>query len=51
MNGEASVIVSGLKENAVGQVFYLGDDKYNNASSTVVIVVNPLPDLEREFNY
>ena len=43
-NGEASVIVSGLKENSVGQVLYPGDDNYNNASASVVIVVNPLPD-------
>ena len=43
-NGEASVIVSGLKEDSVGQVLYLGDDNYNNASVSVVIVVNPLPD-------
>jgi len=43
-DGEASVIVSGLKDNAVGQVLYPGDDNYNNASAAVVIVVNPLPD-------
>ena len=42
-DGEASVIVSGLKDNAVGQVLYPGDDNYNNASAAVVIVVNPLP--------
>ena len=43
-DGDASVIVSGLKDNAVGQVLYPGDDNYNNASAAVVIVVNPLPD-------
>ena len=42
-NGEATVIVPGLKEDAAGQVLYPGDDNYNNASATVVIVVNPLP--------
>ena len=42
-NGEATVIVPGLKEDAVGQVLYPGDDNYNNASAAVVIVVNPLP--------
>ena len=42
-NGGASVIVSGLKEDAVGQVLYSGDDNYNNASASVVVVVNPLP--------
>ena len=47
-NGEATVIVSGLKENSVGQVLYLGDDNYNNASASVVIVVNPLPDPEKK---
>ena len=47
-NGEATVIVSGLKENSVGQVLYPGDDNYNNASSAVVIVVNPLPDPEKK---
>ncbi|MEE0024307.1 MAG: hypothetical protein UEW62_01680, partial [Methanobrevibacter sp.] len=44
LNGEARIIVSGLKEDSVGQILYLGDDNYNNASAAVVIVVNPLPD-------
>ena len=42
-NGEATVIVPGLKEDAVGRVLYSGDDNYNNASASVVIVVNPVP--------
>ena len=43
VNGTATVIIPGLKENTVGQVSYPGDNNYNNASTTVDIIVNPAP--------
>ena len=41
VDGTATVVVSGLTENATALISYPGDDKYNNASATVDIVVNP----------
>ena len=40
-NGTATVIVTGLKMNATADVFYAGDYRYNNATTTVDITVNP----------
>ena len=48
VNGTAIVIILGLKENTVGQVSYPGDDNYNNASTTVDIVVNPVPKPDKD---
>ena len=39
--GKAVITVPGLTENATAVITYPGDDKYNNASTTVDIVVNP----------
>ncbi|WP_407416148.1 Ig-like domain repeat protein [Methanobrevibacter sp.] len=47
-NGEASITVPGLKESTKAEISYPGDDKYNNASTTVVIVVNPAPEPSRK---
>ena len=41
VDGTAAVVVPGLTENTTAIVSYPGDDKYNNASTTVDIVVNP----------
>ena len=41
--GKATITVPGLTENATAAVSYPGDDKYNSASTTVDIVVNPKP--------
>ena len=41
VDGVASIAVSGLAENATAVVSYLGDDKYNNFTESVDIVVNP----------
>ena len=41
VDGVATVDVLGLTENATAVISYSGDDKYNNASATVDIVVNP----------
>ena len=41
VDGEAVITVPGLVENATAVITYAGDDKYNNASAEVVIVVNP----------
>ena len=43
VNGSATITVSGLIENSTAVISYAGDDKYNNASTTVMIVVNPKP--------
>ena len=48
MNGGASITVSGLKENAAGKVSYPGDDNYNDAHTTVVIVVDSLPNPDKK---
>ena len=40
-NGKATIIVTGLKMNATATVFYAGDYRYNNATITVNITVNP----------
>ena len=42
-NGTAKIIIHGLNETVVANVYYGGDDKYNNESTTVRIVVNPVP--------
>jgi hypothetical protein len=42
-NTEATVIIPGLTENVTANVNYAGDDKYNPASTTVKITVNPKP--------
>ena len=39
--GIANVIVQGLTENVTATVFYAGDYKYNNATTTVNITVKP----------
>ena len=39
--GTANIIVTGLKESIVANVNFNGDDKYNPASTTVKITVNP----------
>ena len=36
----AEIIVPGLNETTVAEVNYLGDDKYNPANTTVIILVN-----------
>ena len=42
INGDkVTITVSGLTENAAASVTYAGDDKYNAASTTVDITVNP----------
>ena len=41
IDGTAGVIVTGLTENVTATVFYAGDYKYNNATTTVNIRVNP----------
>ena len=41
--GKATITVPGLTENATATVSYPGDDKYNSASTTADIVVNPKP--------
>ena len=43
VGGVASVVVSGLTENVTAVVVYAGDDRYNNASASVDIVVYPQP--------
>ena len=43
VGGVASVVVSGLTENVTAVVSYAGDDRYNNASASVDIVVYPQP--------
>ena len=43
VKGAASVTVSGLTRNVTAVVSYAGDAKYNGASASVVIVVNPKP--------
>ena len=43
-DGEASVTVPGLTENVTAIVNYAGDDNYNSASTTVNIIVNPVPE-------
>jgi hypothetical protein len=40
-DGTATVIVNGLTENVTANVSYAGDYKYNNATTTVTIMVNP----------
>ena len=45
---EASVIVPGLTETITANVIYAGDENYNNASTTVVIVVNPAPEPSKK---
>ena len=42
-NSEAKVTIPGLTESVTGNVNYNGDDKYNPASTTVNITVNPKP--------
>ena len=43
MKGTATVKVSGLTKNVTAAVSYEGDNKYNGASTSVDIVVNPKP--------
>ena len=43
VKGAASISVSGLTRNVTAVVYYAGDAKYNGASASVVIVVNPKP--------
>ena len=42
-NSKATVNIPGLTESVTGNVNYNGDDKYNPASTTVNITVNPKP--------
>ena len=39
--GTTNVVVTGLKESVIANVKFNGDDKYNPASTTVKITVNP----------
>ena len=41
VDGTATFTIPGLIENVTANITYAGDDKYNNASTTVDIVVNP----------
>ena len=41
VDGIATVVVQGLVKNITADVTYAGDGRYNNASTTVDIVVNP----------
>ena len=41
INGTAIISVSGLIENSTAIIFYSGDDKYNNFTKPVNIIVNP----------
>ena len=41
VDGTATFIIPGLIENTTAFITYMGDDRYNNASTTVNIVVNP----------
>ena len=43
VGGTAAVVIPGLTENATALISYPGDDKYNNASTAVDIVVYPKP--------
>ncbi|MBR6024914.1 MAG: Ig-like domain repeat protein [Methanobrevibacter sp.] len=43
VKGSASVNVPGLTKNVTAEVSYVGDAKYNGASTSVDIVVNPKP--------
>ena len=52
--GEASVTISGLTESVTANVNYPGDSKYNSASTTVKITVNPnviiyAPDVTKDY--
>ena len=42
--GVATITVPGLTETITADVIYAGDENYNNASTTVEIVVNPAPE-------
>ena len=42
-DGKATITVPGLTENATALISYPGDDKYNNFTESVDIVVNPKP--------
>ncbi len=42
-DGKATITVPGLTENATALIRYPGDDKYNNFTESVDIVVNPKP--------
>ena len=44
-DSESNIIVPGLIESVTGIVNYLGDDKYNPASTTINITVNPKSDV------
>ena len=39
--GKASVVIPGLIENTTAEIHYRGDDNYCNASTSILIVVNP----------
>ena len=41
--GTANIVVTGLKETTTANVIYAGDERYNPASTTVKITVNPKP--------
>ena len=41
VDGAALITVPGLAENATAVVYYPGDDKYNNFTESVDIIVNP----------
>ena len=45
-NGTATIIISGLNQNATANVSYTGDANYANASTTVSIIVNPEPKVD-----
>ena len=45
-NGTATIIILGLQENSTGNVTYVGDVNYSNASTIVNIVVNSDPRVD-----
>jgi predicted outer membrane repeat protein len=47
-DGESSVNIPDLIESVTAYVNYAGDNKYNNASTTVEIIVNPAPEPDKK---
>ena len=45
-NGTATIIIPGLQENSTGNVTYVGDVNYSNASTVINIVVNSDPRVD-----
>ena len=49
-DGEATITVPGLTENATVVVSYPGDDKYNNFTESVAVTVNPKSNATIDIN-